>query len=71
MQNVRIVFERKHGHVTQKIDDQLIAHNHETRSIVNNKLVLPRNSKSKCQNALIFRAIKLWNTTPGDIKKLS
>ena len=65
----RIIRERKHVHFTQKIDNQLIPHNHETRSRVNNKLVIPRYSKSKCQNALIFRGIKLWNTTPEDIKQ--
>ena len=65
----RIIRDRKHVHSTQKIYNQLIPHNHETRSRVNNKLVIPRYSKSKCQNALIFRGIKLWNTTPDDIKQ--
>ena len=64
-----IISERKHEHLTLKIDNQVIAHGHETRSGVNNKLVLPRYTKSKCQNALIFRGIKLWNTTPNDIKQ--
>ena len=40
-----------------------------TRSRVNNKLVIPRYSNSKCQNNLIFRGIKLGNTTPDDIKQ--
>ena len=65
----RIIHERKHVHFTKKIDNQLFPHNHETRSRVNNKLVMPRYSKSKCQNALIFCGIKLWNTTPDDIKQ--
>ena len=65
----RIICERKHEHFTLKIDNQVIAHEHETRSRVNNKLVLPRYTKSKCQNALIFRGIRLWNTTPNDIKQ--
>ena len=60
----RIICERKNKKFTQKIDNQLIAHNHETRSGVNNKLVLPRYSKSKSHNAHIFRGIKLWNITP-------
>ena len=42
-----------------KIDNPLIAHNHETRAGVNNELVFPRYSKSKCQNGLIFCGIKL------------
>ena len=53
----------------KKIYIQLIPHNHETREKVNNKIVIHRYSKSKCQNALIFRGIKLWNTTPHDIKQ--
>ena len=65
----RIIHERKHEHFTIKIDNQVIAHEHETRSRVNNKLVPPRYTKSKCQNALIFRGIRLWNTTPNDIKQ--
>ena len=65
----RIIREIKHVHFTQKIDNQLISHNHETRSRVNNKLVIRQYSKSKCQNALIFRGIKFWNTTPDDIKQ--
>ena len=65
MRNIR---ERKHVHFTRKIYNQLVPHNHETRSRVNNKLVIPRYSKSKCQNALIFRRIKLWNTTLDDTK---
>ena len=43
----------------------------ETRSKVKNKIVLPRYSKSKCQKALIFCGIKLWNTISNDIKQLS
>ena len=64
----RIICDRKHEHFTHKIDSQLIAHNHETRSRVDNKLVLPRYWKSMCQTAHIFRSIRLWNTTPDDIK---
>ena len=48
---------------------QLISHEHETRTRVNNKRVLPRYTKSKAQNALIFRGIKLWNKTPNDLKQ--
>ena len=65
----RIIPERKHVHYTQKYDNQLIPHNHETRFRVNNKLVIPRQSKSKCQNALILCGIRLRNTTPDDIKQ--
>ena len=65
----RIISERKHEQLTLKFDNKIIAHEHETRSRVNNKLMLPRYSKSKCQNALIFRSIKLWNTTPNEIKQ--
>ena len=65
----RIIRERKHVHVTQKIDNQLIPHNHGTRSRVNNKLVIHLYSKSKCQDALIIRGIKLWNTTPDGNKQ--
>ena len=50
----RIICEQKHKHFTQKTYIQLKAHNHKTRSRVNNKLVLPRYSKSNCQNTLIF-----------------
>ena len=64
----RIICKRKHERFTQKTDYQIIAHIHETRSRVNNTLVLLRYSKSKFENALIFRGIKLWNTTPDDIK---
>ena len=62
-----IIRERKHVHFTQKTYDHLIPHNHETRYRVNSKLVTPQNSK--CQNALIFRGIKLWNTSPDDIEQ--
>ena len=65
----RIIRERKHDHFTQKIDNQIIPHNHETRSRLINKLVIPRYSKSKCQNALTFCGTKLWNTTPDDVKQ--
>ena len=67
----RTIRKRKHVHFTQKIDNPLIQHNHETRARVNNKLAIPRYSKSKCQNALIFCGIKLWNTTPDDILVLN
>ena len=65
----RIICERKHEHFTLKIDNQVVAHEHETRSRVNDKLVLPRYTKSKCQNALIFCGKKLWNASPNDIKQ--
>ena len=65
----KIIRERKHVHFTQKIDKQLIPHNHETRFRVNFKLVTLRYSKFKCQNAIIFRGIKLWKTTLDDIKQ--
>ena len=66
---LRIIFERKHEHLTQKSYSQIIAHNHEIRPRVNDKLVFPRYSKSKCQNPLVFRGVKLWHTTPDDIKQ--
>ena len=66
---LRIIRVIKHVHFTQKVDNQLIPQNPETRSRVNNKIVIPRYSNSKCQNALIFRGIKLWSTTPDDIKQ--
>ena len=53
----------------QKIYSQLNPHNHEKRSRINNKMIIPRYSKSKCQNALISRCKKMWNTTPDDIKQ--
>ena len=53
---------------THKIDNQLIAHNHETTSRVNKKLAVTEYSKAKFQHAPIFRSIKLWNTTPDDVK---
>ena len=65
----RIICERKHENFNLKIDNHVTAHEHETSSRVNNKLVLPRYTKSKCQNALIFRGIKLWISTPNDIKQ--
>ena len=65
----RFICERKNEHFTLKIDNQIIANEHETRSRVNNKLVLPLYKKSKCHNALNFRGIKLRNTTPNAIKK--
>ena len=43
-----IICERKHEHFTQKNYNLLIAHNHETGSRVNNKLVISIYSKSKC-----------------------
>ena len=55
----------------QKIYNKLIPHSHETRSRVNNKFAVPCYSKLKCQNALMFRGIKLWNTTPDDIKQFA
>ena len=39
----RINCKCKHEHFSQKIDNQLIAYDHETRSRVNNNLVIPRN----------------------------
>ena len=65
----RTIHARKHVHFAQKTDNQLIPHNLETRSRVSNKLEIPRYSKTKCQNDLIFRGIKLWTTTPDDIKQ--
>ena len=44
---IRIIREIKHVHFTQKIYNQLFPHNHEIRSRVNNKIVIPRYSKSK------------------------
>ena len=64
----RIICEHKHEHFTLKNDNHVLAHEHETRSRVNNNLVLPRYTKSKSQNAFFFRGLKLWNTTPNDIK---
>ena len=55
--------------ISLKAGNQLTAHNHERRSGVNNKLVLHQYSKSKCQNALILRGIRLFNSTPNDIKQ--
>ena len=52
----RLICERKHEHFILKIYNQVIAHEHETRSRANNKLVLPRCTKSKYQNAL-FSAV--------------
>ena len=66
---LRIILERKQELITQKNYKLLIAHELKTRWRVNNNLVLPRYSKSKCQNSLIFRGIKLWNVTPNDIKQ--
>ena len=43
----RIICERKHEDFTLKIDNQVIAHELETRSRANNKLVLPRIYKVK------------------------
>ena len=63
-----IIFEWKYEHFTQNIDNQLIVLKRETRSRINNKLALPRYSKSKCQNAHIFRGMKLWNTNQNHIK---
>ena len=40
----RIICERKHVHFTQKTYNQLAAHDHETRSTVNDKIVFPRHS---------------------------
>ena len=65
----RVIRERKHEHFNIRIDNQGIAHEPETWSRVNNKLVLPRYTKSKYQNSRIFRGIKLWNITPNDIKQ--
>ena len=64
----RIISERKREHFTLKVDNQVIAHEHETRSSGNNNLGFPRYTKSKYQKALIFRGIKLWNTTTNYIK---
>ena len=64
----RVICDRKQEFFTLKIGMQIIAHEHETRCRVNNKLVFPRYTKSICQNALIFRGIRLWSTTPNDVK---
>ena len=65
----RIISQRKHERFNRKNYNQISEHEHETSFKVNNKQVLPCYSKSKCQKALIFRGIKLWNTTPNDIKQ--
>ena len=65
----KIVSENKHPHFTQKIHNQAILHNHETRSNVDNHLVPPRYTKTKCQNSFIFRGIKLWNTTHTEVRQ--
>ena len=66
---LRKTHQRKHFHFTQKMYNQLIPYNRETRSRVNNELVITRYSKSKCRNTLTFRSIMLWNTTPDDIEQ--
>ena len=53
----------------KQICNQLIAHNYEIRSRVNNELVLPWYSNSTCRHARIFCGIKLSKTTPNDIKQ--
>ena len=63
----RIICGRKHEQFTRKTDNQLVARNNDIRSRVNNKLVLPWYSNSKCHHSLIFRRIKLLNITPIDI----
>ena len=65
----RNIREQKHVHFTQKIDNHLVPHKQETRSRLDNRLVIPRYSKSKCQNPFLFRGIKSWNTTPDDIEQ--
>ena len=65
---LRKMFRTIYEYFSQQIYNELIAHNHETRSNVNAKLALPRYSKSMCPNAFIFSGIKLWNKTPKDIK---
>ena len=59
----------KHEQLTKQNFDQNIAHEHERKSRVSNKPLLPQPTKSRCQNALIFRCIKLCYTTPNDIKQ--
>ena len=66
----KIVRENKQHHFARKISNQVIAHDHETRSNVDNQLVLPRYSKTKCQNSFILRGVKLWNTTHTSIRQL-
>ena len=58
----------KHGHIIQKIDNQLVENFHETRFRVNNKLGIPLNSKSRYQNVFILGAIKLQTLNLVDIK---
>ena len=66
---LRINCEWKHEHLLKKKHNKLSAHDHGTGSIVNNELVLPRYSKSICQNVLMFRSIKLWNVSLNGIKQ--
>ena len=53
-----ITCERKHEHFTNKYN-RSIAHIHETRSSLRNKKAPHLYSMSKCQNALLFRGLKL------------
>ena len=50
----RNICERKPKHFTLRSYNQIVAHEHETRTKVNNKLVLPRYTKSTCQKAWYF-----------------
>ena len=50
-----IICEREHEHFTQKIDNHIIVHDHETRSGIINQPVLPCYPKSTRQNAAVNR----------------
>ena len=54
----RTICEHKHEHSIQMTDNQIIAHDQEIISRVNNKLVTPRYSKVKGQNVLVFHGKK-------------
>ena len=67
MKLLSINCKREHEHFTKKIYYQFLAHDLETRSRVNNNLVLPRFPRSKCP--FILRYKYLGNMTQSYISQ--
>ena len=65
-----------HHHSTQTLPSSLSSlfanisniHRRNTRSVAHNDLHLPKFSTNRCQNSIRYKGVKIWNSTPCDLR---
>ena len=64
----KILCLNNHESLAVKIYSFQTDHTHETRSVYNECLTLPRYRLTKCKNSFIYRGIKFWNSVLPDMR---